>query len=140
MNYQFSIINFSKNIRNLDSYKSNMGKSKRNSANKIRKEEAIRNEIRELISRIEPDSEVYLFGSRARGTHKRNSDWDLLILVDGKVDWPRKEKLNNDLFEFELENNLDLNTIIRNKLYWKKDILIKQTPFYNNIQRERVAL
>jgi predicted nucleotidyltransferase len=117
-----------------------MGKSNINSVNKITKDEAIRNEIRQLISKIEPDSEVYLFGSRARGTHKRNSDWDLLILVDGKVDWPRKENLNNELFEFELENSLDLNTIIRNKLYWQKDRLIKQTPFYINVQKERVVL
>lgn len=117
-----------------------MVKSKRNSANKISQDEAIRNEIRQLISNIEPDSEVYLFGSRARGTHKRNSDWDLLILLDGKVDWTRKEKLNNELYEIELIKGIDLNTIIRNKLYWQKDKLIRQTPFHLNVQRERVAL
>lgn len=117
-----------------------MNKTKRNRTNSISKDETTRNEIRQLISRIEPDSEIYLFGSRARGTNKRNSDWDLLILLDGKVDLPRKERLNNELYEIELIKGIDLNTIIRNKLYWQKDRLIRQTPFHLNVQRERVAL
>ncbi len=117
-----------------------MGKSKRNSTNKISKDEAIRNEIRQLITRIEPDSEVYLFGSRARGTHKRNSDWDLLILLDGKVDWKRQEKVIDELFDIELERRIVFNSIIRNKDFWRNDELMHLTPFYKNVENDRVVL
>ncbi|OGU14094.1 MAG: hypothetical protein A2X61_04010 [Ignavibacteria bacterium GWB2_35_12] len=117
-----------------------MRKNNKNNVKFVTKDEAIKNEIKQLISKIEPGSEVYLFGSRARGTNKRNSDWDLLILLDGKVDWPRKERLNNELYEIELNKGIIFNTIIRNKDFWQKDKLIRQTPFHINVQQERVAL
>lgn len=117
-----------------------MSKLKGNSANKISKDEAIKNEIRQLISKIEPDSEVYLFGSRARGTNKRNSDWDLLILLDGKVDWKRKERLNDELFEIELARGIVFNSIIRNRNFWRNDEMMHLTPFYKNVENDRVRL
>lgn len=31
---------------------------------------------------IDPHARAFLFGSRARGTARKDSDWDLLILID----------------------------------------------------------
>jgi predicted nucleotidyltransferase len=41
--------------------------------------------IRDVVSGIAPKSEVYLYGSRARGNSKKQSDWDILILLNMKV-------------------------------------------------------
>ncbi|MCE2771145.1 MAG: nucleotidyltransferase domain-containing protein [Saprospiraceae bacterium] len=42
--------------------------------------------IAKTIHDNDPLAEAYLFGSRARGDSKPNSDWDILILVnDTKV-------------------------------------------------------
>ena len=40
------------------------------------------NEIQTLKRRILPDERVVLFGSRARGDAREDSDWDLLVLLN----------------------------------------------------------
>ena len=34
------------------------------------------------IHENDPDAEVFLFGSRARGDNRKDSDWDILILIN----------------------------------------------------------
>jgi predicted nucleotidyltransferase len=50
--------------------------------------------ISEVTRRLEiaaPDARVILFGSRARGDERPNSDLDLLVIKNGDVDAPRAE-------------------------------------------------
>lgn len=50
--------------------------------------------IREATRRLTvaaPDAKVILFGSRARGEERSDSDLDLLVIKDGDVDNPRAE-------------------------------------------------
>jgi predicted nucleotidyltransferase len=52
------------------------------------------NLIREATRRLTvaaPDARVILFGSRARGEERTNSDLDLLVIKDGDVNRPRAE-------------------------------------------------
>lgn len=48
----------------------------------MNKKDSILQMIIQLVDKTAPDSEVYLYGSRARGNAKRFSDWDLLILIN----------------------------------------------------------
>jgi predicted nucleotidyltransferase len=42
--------------------------------------------IREAIHDVEPSARVILYGSRARGDAQPESDWDILVLLDGPVE------------------------------------------------------
>ena len=42
----------------------------------------IQNRIKNTIRNKDPKAVAYLFGSRARGDSRPDSDWDILILVD----------------------------------------------------------
>ncbi len=37
---------------------------------------------------------VILFGSRARGDYREDSDWDILVVVGGGLDWRAKRRLS----------------------------------------------
>ena len=45
----------------------------------------IANRIRDVIKAIDPQAHIILFGSRARGEAKKDSYWDILILIDSQV-------------------------------------------------------
>ena len=40
----------------------------------------IKNSVREIDS----DARIILYGSRARGDERENSDWDIIVIVDNK--------------------------------------------------------
>jgi len=46
----------------------------------------IRQLIRQKIELVDPKAEVILYGSRARGDERVDSDWDILVLADYPVD------------------------------------------------------
>ncbi len=40
------------------------------------------NLVKQEVIKIDPKAEVFLFGSRARGDFRKDSDWDFLILLN----------------------------------------------------------
>jgi predicted nucleotidyltransferase len=57
---------------------------------RLREDPGLEDLVGKIVQRADP-VEVWLFGSRARGDHHNDSDYDLLILVD---DWWPDEKVN----------------------------------------------
>ena len=101
-------------------------------------ESNIAQRIREEIKSIDQTAKVILFGSRARGDAKKDSDWDVLALTDSD-DISRIEDLFRDrLFELELETGEIISLFVYNKKDWKTRH--KVTPLYKNIQKEGVLL
>ena len=97
-------------------------------------------EIKAAFLSIEPDAEVYLFGSRARGNNREDSDWDILVLLPGKVDGKRKENIWNAVFEIELKNNFTSSIAVRSKDLWENNLIYHETAFYNNLSEEMVLI
>jgi len=94
--------------------------------------------IRNEIKSIDPTAKVILFGSRARGDAKHDSDWDILILVKGEVTTEIERAFRYKLFDLELETGEVFSTFVYNKNTW--DRKHKVTPFYKNIKNEGVPL
>ena len=98
----------------------------------------ITKKIREAIEAIDPKAHVILFGSRARGDAKNDSDWDVLILVDYPVTVEIERSFRYKLFDLELEIGEVFSTFIHNKSIWNTKH--KVTPFYQSIKKEGVRL
>jgi predicted nucleotidyltransferase len=60
--------------------------------------------ISKSIHAMDITAEAFLFGSRARGDNRINSDWNILILVDNnKVTNEIEDNFREDLYNLELE-------------------------------------
>ena len=79
----------------------------------ILKNKNIINKISNSVHNCDPTAELFLFGSRARGDNRPESDWDILILVDNpKVTNEIEDKFRNELYDIELESGQIISTLI----------------------------
>ena len=102
-------------------------------------EKNILKQIKDRILALEPNAEVILFGSRARGDARVDSDWDLLILLDGKVDESKKEPLRMNLYDLEVDTGTVIVPVFREKAKWGDDKKYN-TSFKKNVKTEGVTL
>ena len=93
--------------------------------------------VKETVLQFDPNAEVILFGSRARGDYKKDSDWDFLILTDKEASISNKELVRNLLFDDELEVEQCFSSIIKNKLEWQN---YQVTDLFQNIKAEGYKL
>ncbi|MBE3085644.1 MAG: nucleotidyltransferase domain-containing protein [Bacteroidetes bacterium] len=61
-----------------------------------KKRDSILDNIIKAIHRKDPTVEAFLFGSRASGDNRPDSDWDILILIDN-LDITNKLKTNSEV-------------------------------------------
>lgn len=95
--------------------------------------------IRHTLETVLPEGgKAILYGSRARGNARPDSDWDVLILIDkDRLEIEDYDKITYPLSEL----GWTLGTIISPVLYTKKDWLAQNfTPFYKNIETEGIPL
>ncbi len=98
----------------------------------------IKNKIKEIITNVDPDVEIILYGSRARGDERPNSDWDILILTDYPVNILKEREFRNALYDLELETDEVFSVFV----YYRKDWNEKQriTPFYQNVTNDGIRI
>lgn len=94
---------------------------------------------RNAVKDFDPSAEIILYGSRARGDAKSDSDYDLLILIDGEINLKREDDFRRRIFPIELETGAVLTVILTNKKDWNS-ALYDAMPLYQNIKREGVIL
>ncbi|TAL72828.1 MAG: nucleotidyltransferase domain-containing protein [Bacteroidetes bacterium] len=94
--------------------------------------------ISESIRVIDSKAQILIFGSRARGDAKRESDWDILILTDYPVSTYIERSFRNNLFDLEIETGEVFSTFVYQKSVWNTKH--KVTPIYRNIKKEGVRL
>jgi predicted nucleotidyltransferase len=103
------------------------------------KKNITKDKISKLIHDKDPNAEAFLFGSRARGDNRVNSDWDILILIDSnKVTNEIEDKFRDGLYNIELESGQIISTFIYSKEFWKKSLVY--SPLYHNVTKEGIRL
>ena len=102
------------------------------------KDAHIATRIRTEIKKIDPKAKIILFGSRARGDAKDDSDWDILILINDIVTTEIESAFRYKLFDLELETGEVFSTFVYSTDTWNKKH--KVTPFYKSIKKEGILL
>jgi len=101
--------------------------------------------LKELIDRVNPLfgdklKKVILFGSYARGDYDKESDIDVLLMLnEDEISLEKySDKITDIVVELELKYDVVLSTILQSEKKFNK--YQKAMPFYSNISTEGVVL
>jgi uncharacterized protein len=88
----------------------------------MKKSDSTLNQIKIVVLQVLPESEIILFGSRARNENLKDSDYDLLIIVGKQFESSEKLK-----FQALIRKNLAVKNILADIIIQSKaDIEIKR--------------
>jgi predicted nucleotidyltransferase len=103
------------------------------------KREQIIDNIRQVAAQVLPRGSVlYLYGSRARGDSREDSDWDILIVLDKAQLQPDDyDTVTYPLTKLGWDIGAEINPIMYTKKEWEASRI---TPFYHNVIKDAIAL
>jgi len=94
--------------------------------------------ISKYVLEIEPTAEITLYGSRARGDERSDSDWDVLVLTKSKADIETERKIRNKLYDLELKTGESFSVFVYSENDWLN--IQSVTPFYQNVTKEGLRI
>lgn len=95
-------------------------------------------QIKQAVLAVDANAELILFGSRARGDYRANSDWDVLVLTSDKVNLAVKTKFREPLFKVEIKNEIVLNSVIVNQQKWYNQFT--NYPLFYEVKKDGILL
>lgn len=82
-------------------------------------------------------SSLILYGSRARGNNRPNSDWDLLILLDKARLTSCDYDYGYPFREFGWDVGEEISPHIYTRKQWQEWTFL---PFHKNVERDKIVL
>jgi uncharacterized protein len=97
------------------------------------------NRIKSGIISKDPNVEIYLYGSRARGDDRKDSDWDILVITPiEKVTFDYENDLHDPICDVALESGEVISLLV----YTKTDWLNKRSvsPLFTQVKKEGIRI
>ena len=94
--------------------------------------------IKKQVKEIDPLADIILYGSRARGDSRPDSDWEILILVNSPADIETEKVFRHKLYDVELDLGEAVSTYVYNKHEWNSKYWM--TPLFKNISNEGIPI
>ena len=99
---------------------------------------AVIDSIKALAAKTLPaNSSLLLYGSRARGDNRPDSDWDLLILLDKTKLVADDYDMTYPLRELGWDIGEEISPHIYTKKQWNEWTFL---PYYKNVERDKIVL
>lgn len=99
---------------------------------------SVLNLIRTTIRSFEPNASIILYGSRARGDAREDSDWDIVVLLN-KPPMPHDERyaIAYELWDKGQDIGEEINTLVYTKDQWDS---APPSLFKYNVREEGIQL
>ncbi len=94
--------------------------------------------IRSTVRTTEPDAQIILYGSRARGDNHNDSDWDIIVLLNRpKMTHYDRSEISCELWEKGLEMGEHINAFVYTHNQWDT---APPSMFKHNVREEGIQL
>ena len=95
--------------------------------------------IQQLGREIIPaDGHLYLYGSRARGDYRPDSDWDLLILLNkDKEEYSDFDTYSYPFIALGYDYEVSVSAHLYTMSQWEA---MSFSPFYHNVEHDKIVL
>ena len=91
-----------------------------------------------LMLNLPKGGQALLYGSQARGDARRDSDWDILIILDKEKLLPSDyDTVTYPLTKLGWDIGAEINPVMYTRKEWEASSF---TPFYDNVQRDSILL
>ena len=95
--------------------------------------------IKNSVRSFEPEAKIILYGSFARGDYRKDSDMDIIILLEkDQVSREDEKKVKYPLYEIEFDSGQVISPLVFSRKDW--ETRHKVTPFYKNVISEGLEL
>ena len=96
------------------------------------------NMIRDTIREAEPTAQIILYGSRARGDAREDSDWDVLAIVDKpRLTLTERSNIQYPIWDKGLDVGEEINVFSYTRRQWEQ---APPSLFKYNVMKEGIAL
>ncbi len=96
-------------------------------------DEQFLSEVKRTVLAIDPQAEIWLFGSRARGDSRPDSDWDFLIFTQNDLSGGQRWLFSDEFAELGIETGQAISSIVYPKQNRSKYAV---TELYQNVIAE----
>jgi len=93
----------------------------------------------EIIRKHLPHARIILYGSRARGEARRDSDYDLLVLTPHKISSDIEDAIFDETYDVLLKTGQWISVRHIDHSTWDSPV-VRGSPFYEEVNRDGVEL
>ncbi len=93
-------------------------------------------EFKEKVRVVYPEAEIYFYGSRITRTHREDSDYDVLVILN-KVDPPIRDRVYDIAWETGFKYDAFISPVLVEQEEFSR---LSASPFFNNVKHTGMVI